>query len=64
MATPLLVNPLPPPEMHIDHNVLSPRLLHGETKQGIMTAKFKHAKTVVENISRRDQGASQIRLLL
>jgi len=64
MDTPLLVNKPPPQKMHIDHNVLSPRLLHGETKQGIMTAKFKPAKKLVEKISLNDQSPAQIRLLL
>ena len=64
MDTPLLANRRPPPKLHIDHNVLSPKLLHGETKHGIMTAKFKPAKKLAEVISRDDQSASQVRLLL
>jgi hypothetical protein len=32
--------------------------------QGFMTAEFKQSKSLVEQISRRDQSASQIRLLL
>jgi len=63
MDMPFPVNQPPPPDVHIDHNVLSPKLLHGETKQGIMTAKFKPAK-LVENISLNDQSAAQIRPLL
>jgi hypothetical protein len=64
MDSPLIANQPPPPKMHIDPKVLAPKLLHGETKQGFMTAKFKPAKTLVEKISRDHQSASQIRLLL
>jgi hypothetical protein len=66
MDSPLIVKPPPPPKMHIDPKVLAPRLLHGETMQGFMTATvaLKPAKTLVGTISRNDQSAGQIRLLL
>jgi hypothetical protein len=64
MDSPLIVNRPPPPKMHIDSKVLTPRLLNGEAIQGFLTAKFKRAKTLVEKISRDHQSAGQIRLLL
>ena len=64
MDSPLLVDQLPQSGIHIDHKNLLPRLLYGETVQGFMTAEFKHAETLVEKFVRRDQSASQIRLLL
>jgi hypothetical protein len=64
MDSPLLVDQRPRPRIHVDHKNLSPRLLHGETVQGFMTAEFKQAETLVEKFGHRDQSASQIRLLL
>ena len=64
MDSPLIANRQSPPKMHIDPKVLAPRLLHGETMQGFMTARFRRAKTLVETISRDHQSAGQIRLLL
>ena len=61
MNSPLLVHPQPSPRVHTD---LSPRLLHGETTQGFMTAEFKQAKTLVEKFVHSDLSASQVRLLL
>ncbi|KAF8270139.1 hypothetical protein EI94DRAFT_1572222, partial [Lactarius quietus] len=58
-----LVNQPPPPKMHIDPNILSPRLLYGETMQGFMTANFRPARSTVERFHRDHQSASQIRLL-
>ncbi|KAI9455154.1 hypothetical protein BJY52DRAFT_1122135, partial [Lactarius psammicola] len=58
-----LVNQPPPPDMHIDPSVLSPRLLCGEITQGFMTANYQQAKTTVEPFSHDDQSASQIRQL-
>jgi hypothetical protein len=64
MDSSLIVNHPPQPKMRIDPEVLAPRLLHGETMQGFMTAKYKPAETLVETIYRDHQSASQIRLLL
>jgi hypothetical protein len=64
MDSPLLVDQRPPPGIHADHKNLSPRLLYGETAQGFMTAEFKQAEILVDKFNRRDQSASQIRLLL
>jgi hypothetical protein len=64
MNSPLLVHPQPLPRVHIDHKNLSPRLLHGETMQGLMTAEFKQTKTLVENFAHSDLSPSQVRLLL
>ncbi|KAH8980307.1 hypothetical protein EDB92DRAFT_1937150 [Lactarius akahatsu] len=58
-----LVNQPPPPNMHIDPSILSPRLLYGETTQGFMTADFRPARATVEPFSHDHQSASQIRLL-
>ena len=64
MDSPLLVDQLPRPGIHIDPKNLSPRLLYGETVQGFMTAEFKQAEILVDKFYHRDQSASQIRLLL
>jgi hypothetical protein len=64
MASPLLAHQQPSPNIHVDHKNLSPRLLYGETIQGVMTAEFKQAETLVEKFDYRDLGAPQIRLLL
>ncbi|KAI0297435.1 hypothetical protein BC826DRAFT_166673 [Russula brevipes] len=64
MKSPLLVNQPPPPKLRVDRDVLSPRLLRGETMQGFMTAKFKRAKRLTDYFSHDHQSASQIRLLL
>ncbi len=64
MDSSLLIDQQPLPGIHVDHKNLSPRLLYGETAQGIMTAEFKQAETVVEKFVHRDQSAPQIRLLL
>jgi hypothetical protein len=64
MDSPLIVDQRPQLRIHADHKNLSPRLLYGETVQGFMTAEFKQAETLVEKFVHRDQGASQIRLLL
>ncbi|KAH9959519.1 hypothetical protein BJV74DRAFT_984284 [Russula compacta] len=64
MNSPLLVRRPPPPKMHLDPKILSPRLLHGESMQGFMTAKYKQGKTLVEPFTHDHQSASQIRLLL
>ncbi|KAH9029425.1 hypothetical protein EDB85DRAFT_1867188 [Lactarius pseudohatsudake] len=58
-----LVNQPPPPNMHIDPSILSPRLLYGETTQGFMTADFRPARAAVEPFAHDHQSASQIRLL-
>ncbi|KAI9443992.1 hypothetical protein H4582DRAFT_2095349 [Lactarius indigo] len=58
-----LVNQPPPPNMHIDPSILSPRLLYGETTQGFMTADFRPARATVEPFTLDHQSASQIRLL-
>ncbi|KAI0250862.1 hypothetical protein BJV78DRAFT_1127282, partial [Lactifluus subvellereus] len=42
MNSPLLVKQ---PRMRLDPKILSPRLLHGETVQGFMTANFRQAET-------------------
>ena len=52
------------PKKHLDQSVLSPRLLHGETTQGFMTADFKPARATSEPFSHDYQSARQIRLLL
>jgi hypothetical protein len=59
-----LVSGLSTPKMHTDQSVLSPRLLHGETTQGFMTADFKPARAASEPFSHDHQSARQIRLLL
>jgi hypothetical protein len=64
MSSPLLVDQLPRPGIHVDLKSLSPRLLYGETVQGFMTAEFKQAEILVEKFHHRDLSASQIRLLL
>ena len=64
MDSPLIEKQRPPSKMDIDPKVLAPRLLHGETMQGFMTARFRRAKPLVETISRDQQSAGQIRLLL
>ena len=48
----------------LDQSVLSPRLLHGETTQGFMTADFRPARATSEPFSYDCQSARQIRLLL
>ncbi|KAI9437933.1 hypothetical protein BJY52DRAFT_1229957 [Lactarius psammicola] len=58
-----LVNQPSPPNVHIDPGVLSPRLLYGEKTQGIMTADFRPARTVVEPFSYDHLSASQIGLI-
>ncbi|KAI9450273.1 hypothetical protein BJY52DRAFT_1357697 [Lactarius psammicola] len=58
-----LVDQPPPPNMHIDPSILSPRLLYGETTQGFMTADFRPARATVEPFAHDHQSASQIRLL-
>ncbi|KAI0250888.1 hypothetical protein BJV78DRAFT_1154831 [Lactifluus subvellereus] len=47
-----------------DPRALSPRLLHGETMQGFMTAKFRPAKTLVEPFTSHHQSVSQVRFLV
>ena len=64
MDSSLLVFQQPPHTVHVDHMDLSPRLLHGETMQGFMTAKFKQAETLIENFDYGDLSAMLIRLLL
>ena len=59
-----LVSERPPPKIHIDPSVLTPRLLYGETTQGFMTAHFRPVRATVERFSHDHQSASQIRLLL
>ena len=60
----LLVHKRPSSKILVDRNVLSPRLLHGETTQGFMTAKFKRAETLTEPFSQDHQSSAQIRLFL
>ena len=64
MVSPLLVDQRPPPGIHVDHKNLFPRLLHGEIVQGLMTAEFKQAETLVERFVHRDYSPQQVRLLL
>ena len=59
-----LVSGLPSLKKHLNQSVLSPRLLHGETTQGFMTADFKPARATSERFSHDHQSAHQIRLLL
>ncbi|KAN0134234.1 hypothetical protein V8E53_008006 [Lactarius tabidus] len=59
-----LVSQPPPPEMHINPSILSPRLLCGETTQGFMTADCRPARATFEPFSHDDLSASQIRLFL
>jgi hypothetical protein len=59
-----LVNQVSTPKMHIDQSVLSPRLLHGETTQGFMTANFWPGRATSEPFAYDNQSARQIRLLL
>ncbi|KIJ61761.1 hypothetical protein HYDPIDRAFT_115585 [Hydnomerulius pinastri MD-312] len=39
----------PPPESDMDPNTLQPRLLHGETRQGFMTARYLPSKRAIKN---------------
>ncbi|KAI9460718.1 hypothetical protein F5148DRAFT_1377366 [Russula earlei] len=64
MDSPLLFTPPLQSKSHVDPKILSPRLLHGESNQGFMTANFKQAKTLSEPFSNAHQSASQIRLRL
>ena len=59
-----LASQLSTPKVHADQNVLSPRLLYGETTQGFVTTNFKSARATFEPFSRDDQSVDQIRLLL
>ncbi|KAH9171607.1 hypothetical protein EDB89DRAFT_1906886 [Lactarius sanguifluus] len=59
-----LVSQPPPPNMHIEPSILSPRLLYGETTQGFMTANFRPARATVEPFVHDNQSASQIRPLM
>ncbi|KAI0247518.1 hypothetical protein BJV78DRAFT_1380231 [Lactifluus subvellereus] len=51
------------PRMRLDPKILSPRLLHGETVQGFMTANFRQEEGSVERFAYDHQSASQIPLL-
>jgi hypothetical protein len=59
-----LVNHPLPANIHTDPSTFSPKLLHGETMQGFMTAHFRPASSTVEKFSHDHQSAAQIRLLL
>ena len=52
------------PKIHLNNRVLSPRLLHGETTQGFMTADCKPARATYEPFSHNVQSASHFRLFL
>jgi hypothetical protein len=58
-----LVDPPSPLRIPIDPRALSPRILHGETAQGFMTAEFKPADRLVEPFTLDHQSDSQVRLL-
>jgi hypothetical protein len=64
LSSSILVSQPLPPKVHIDPDMLSPRLLYGEKTQGFMTAHFRPVRTTGEHFSRDRQSASQIRLLL
>jgi hypothetical protein len=64
LSSSILVNQPLPPKVHINPDMLSPRLLYGEKAQGFMTAHFRPVRATGEHFSRDRQSASQIRLLL
>ena len=62
MASPLIVDQAPPPEVNTDPRAFCPALLRGEKVQGFMTTTFLPAKIVVKPFTYEYQTAEQIRL--
>ncbi|KAH9005522.1 hypothetical protein EDB86DRAFT_3240052 [Lactarius hatsudake] len=62
MSSPLIVDQVPSPEVDTDPRAFRPALLHGEKVQGLTTATFVPARTIVERFVHSNQTADQVRL--
>ncbi|KAI0257878.1 hypothetical protein BC834DRAFT_391257 [Gloeopeniophorella convolvens] len=63
MNSPLIGKQVAPTKLRFDPEILKPKLLHSETAQGFMTARFRPAKVLRDEFRHDHQNASQIRLL-